>query len=178
MMETAAALGCGVFVCGCNYIPELSYYENCTAAIRLFQRLMERGKALGVRIATYNCRSNNFVCEPMAWKIIHGHLKDLGIKYDPSHSIYDGGDYLTETAEWGSRFLHVHIKGSLRIGGRKFDDPPAGLDETDWGQFIAILIARGYDAGLSIEPHSPNWTGERGNRGVDFTIRYLRERMF
>ena len=177
LIDSAASLGCGVYITGCNYVEELSYYENCGHAICYFEKLIAYGKEKGVKIATYNCRWNNFVCDPMAFTVIHGYLKELYIKYDPSHCIYDGGDYLQETRDWGDRFLHVHLKGSLVIGGERYDDPPAGLDQTDWGAFLAILYAKGYQGGLSIEPHSSNWHGELGEKGIDYTIRYFRQLM-
>ena len=177
LIDATAKLGCGIYITGCNYVQELSYYENCGFAISYFEKLIAHGAEKGVRIAVYNCRWNNFVCTPMAYTLIHGYLKELYIKYDPSHSIYDGGDYLQETRDWGDRFLLVHLKGSLVIGGERYDDPPAGLDQTDWGAFLAILYAKGYQGGLSIEPHSSNWHGELGEKGIDYTIRYFRQLM-
>lgn len=177
LIAAAAELGSGVYITGCNYVEELSYYENCGYAIAYFKKLIEYGEDKGVKIAIYNCRWNNFVCTPMAYTMIHGYLKKLYIKYDPSHCIYDGGDYLKETRDWGKRFAHVHIKGSLVIGGERYDDPPAGLDQTDWRSFLAILYAQGYEGALSIEPHSSNWHGELGEQGVDYTIAYMRNLM-
>ncbi len=177
LIDAAARLDCGIYITGCNYVEELSYYENCTLAISYFEKLIAHGKEKGVKIATYNCRWDNFVCDPMAFTLIHGHVKDLYIKYDPSHCIYAGGDYLQEARDWAHRFLHVHLKGSLVIGGQRYDDPPAGMDQTDWGAFLAILYAKGYDGNLSIEPHSQNWKGELGEKGIDYTIRYFRNLM-
>lgn len=174
LIDAAAALNCDIYITGCNYVQELSYYENCGLAISYFEKLIAHGKEKGVKIAVYNCRWNNFVCNPMAYTVIMGYLKDLYIKYDPSHCIYDGGDYLKEARDWGDRFIHVHLKGSLVIGGERFDDPPAGLDQTNWGAFLAILHAKGYDRALSIEPHSANWRGELGEKGIDYTIQYFR----
>lgn len=174
LIDAASLLECGVYITGCNKVEELSYYENCTLAISYFEKLIAYGKEKGVKIAVYNCRWNNFVCDPMAYTVIMGYLKDLYIKYDPSHCIYAGGDYLKEARDWGDRFLHVHLKGSLVVDGERYDDPPAGMDQTNWGAFLAILYAKGYDKGLSIEPHSANWTGELGEKGIDATIRYFR----
>lgn len=174
LIDAAKRLGCGIYITGCNYVEELSYYENCRLAIAYFEKLIAYGRDKGVKIATYNCRWNNFVCTPMAYTVIHGYLKDLWIKYDPSHCIYDGGDYLKEARDWGSRFAHVHLKGSLLVGGERFDDPPAGMDQTNWGAFLAILYAKGYEGGLSIEPHSENWKGELGEKGIEYTVRYFR----
>lgn len=173
LIEAAERLGSPVYVCGCNAVPALSYYENCTAAIRLLEKLLKHGHRHGVRIATYNCRKGTFIHNTVAWTLIHGHLKDLGIKYDPSHSIYAGADYLKETSEWGNRFYHVHLKGSLMLDGKRVDDPPAGMDQTDWPTFLSILRVRGYEGGLSIEPHSDSWSGERLGEGIEFTVRYM-----
>ena len=114
------------------------------------------------------------------WDIIHGHLKDLWIKYDPSHCVYArGANYLSEMKKWGKRFAHVHIKGSLLVDGERFDDPPAGLDQTNWGAFMEMLYAAGYDGNLSIEPHSDIWrSGALGDAGVRYTIQYIRSLMF
>lgn len=177
LLKAAARLNCGIYITGCNYVEELSYFENCKLAIEYFEQLIAAGREQGVKIATYNCRWNNFVHSPMAYTMIHGYLKDLYIKYDTSHCIYAGGDYLQETKDWGDRFLHVHLKGALEIGGGRFDDPPAGMDQTNWGAFLAILYAKGYDGNLSIEPHSENWRGELGEKGIDYTIRYFRNLM-
>ncbi|MBS4177345.1 sugar phosphate isomerase/epimerase family protein [Lederbergia citrea] len=174
LIDAASVLNCENFVAGCNYIKEISYYENCTGAIEYFSKLIDYGKEKGVKISTYNCDWNNFIDNEMAWTIIHGYLQELGIKYDPSHSRYGGRDYLKEMRDWGERFYHVHIKGSVIIEGARFDDPPAGLDQTDWKSFMAVLYAKGYDGGLSIEPHSHNWEGELGEKGVDYTVDFMK----
>jgi sugar phosphate isomerase/epimerase len=178
LIDASRDLGCPVFVCGCNYVDERSYLENVKSAVAYFSKLMEYGKSRGVRIATYNCHWNNFIVDNTAWKLIHGHLPELGIKYDPSHARYAGQDYLKEMRDWGGRFLHVHIKGSVIIDGQRFDDPPAGLDQTDWGTFMAILYGIGYEKGLSIEPHSHTWAGELGNHGVKYTVAYMNRLLF
>ncbi|MCL7748469.1 sugar phosphate isomerase/epimerase family protein [Halalkalibacter alkaliphilus] len=174
LIDAASELNCSNFVCGVNYVPDLSYYENCTAAIRFLSRLVEFAKSKNVTVSTYNCRKGNFVNTPEAWKVVHGHVTELGIKYDPSHCRYDGGDYLKETMDWGDRFQHVHLKGSLMVDGKRVDDPPAGLDQTDWKTFLSLLRVKGYDGGLSIEPHSLIWTGELGEKGVNYTISYMK----
>lgn len=177
LIDAAAILKCRNYVCGCNYVDALTYFKNISRAISFFEKLLDIGKSKNVDISTYNCRKTNFVYNPAAWKLIHGKLKDLGIKYDPSHAIYDGGDYLGEAAEWAHRFYHVHLKGSLAVNGQRLDDPPAGLDQTDWKTFIAILYAKGYDRGLSIEPHSSVWKDELKEKGLDYTISYMRKLM-
>lgn len=175
LIEAAAKVKSPVYNCSCNYVEELSLYENYKATISYFEELIKIGKANGIKIATVNCHWNNYVHSDPAWSVIHGHLKDLYIKYDPSHSIYaKGDDYLSEIKKWGHRFAHVHIKGSLLIDGERLDDPPAGLDMTNWNAFMGTLYAVGYDGTLSIEPHSPIWKGDLGERGIKHTIKMMR----
>lgn len=164
LIDAAQQLGCTVLNTGVNYVESLSYFDNIRCAISFLEKLIDYGKKRGVRIAVYNCRWNNYLCTPEQWKLVLGHLPELGIKYDSSHCIYDGGDYLQEMRDWGSRFYHVHLKGTLRIGGQRFDDPPAGLDQTDWGAFFSVLYAVGYQGLLSIEPHSRVWRNNLGKR--------------
>lgn len=178
LMEAAHELGCPNYICGCNYVDSLSYYENCTRAIEFFSCLLVH-RPEGMEVSTYNCRKGgNFVNNPLAWTVIHGHLTELGIKYDPSHARYAGGDYLQETRDWGHRFRHVHLKGSMLVNGERVDDPPAGLDDTNWPVFLSLLRAKGYDRGLSIEPHSPVWTGVLGEQGLKYTVSYMNKLLF
>ena len=115
-----------------------------------------------MKVSVYNCRKMNFVNTDEAWRIVLGELPELGIKYDPSHCRYAGGDYLRELVEWGDRVSHV---------------PPAGLDQTDWKSVLNILRCKGYDRYLSIEPHSPVWKDELGEKGLEYTIQYFRKMM-
>lgn len=174
LMNVAARLGCPNYVCGCNYVPERSKFSNYASAISFFESVLSSAPE-GVRVSVYNCRNSNFVNTEEAWSLVLGHLPALGLKYDPSHSIYAGSDYLQELVNWGDRIYHVHLKGSLAVNGVRIDDPPAGLDRTDWKSFIDILRVKGYDGGLSIEPHSHIWSGELGDRGVRYTVKYFKE---
>lgn len=58
-----------------------------------------------------------------------------------------------------------------------YDNPPAGLDCIDWRAFFGILYKHGYDGYLAIEPHSSTWQGEKGEKGVKYTIKYIRDLM-
>ena len=58
-----------------------------------------------------------------------------------------------------------------------YDNPPAGIDVINWRAFFAILYKYGYDGYLAIEPHSPTWRGEKGEKGVKYTIKYMRDLM-
>ena len=174
LIDLAAFLGCPVYNAGCNYTEGYSFYENCQFAIRYFSELLSYGKARGVKIAAYNCDWGNFVYEEKAWSVVLGALPELGIKFDSSHSINRGEDYLRVLRDWKERVYHVHVKGNLRIDGDTYDDSPAGLDTTKWPAIMSLLYIANYDGMLSIEPHSHNWQGKKGQWGVEYTIRYMK----
>ncbi len=176
-MDAAASLGCPVYVCGCNWVDGLSIYKNYSATVNFFGEILDHARPLGLKVATYNCHWNNWVIDANAWKIVLGEYPELGIKFDASHSIEADRDYLGELAEWGNRIYHVHVKGYVRINGNTLDAPPAGLDSINWPTEMAILYKYGYDGALSIEPHSGVWQGDLGQRGVDYTIRFMRNLM-
>ncbi len=174
LIEAAAQIECPIVVIGVNRVEGLEFAANCELAASFYEQLIEYAGKYGVRIASGNCAWHNFNVEPAVWSRIHGKLPELGIKYDPSHARYAGRDYLQELRDWGDRVCHFHLKGSLIIGGERYDDPPAGLDQTDWPSVMAVLYSKGYKGGLSIEPHSNNWDRELELWGIEYTARYIR----
>ena len=176
LLRLCEKFNCPNYVCGCNYIDAVSLYTNYSRAIEFFEQVLD-AVPQNVRMSVYNCRKMNFINTEEAWRIVLGHLPELGIKFDPSHSRYAGSDYLQELNEWGNRVYHVHLKGSMIVNGQRVDDPPAGLDQTDWKSVLNILRAKGYDRNLSIEPHSQVWQVELGEKGLAYTVRYFRDLM-
>lgn len=174
LIDLASYLGCPVFNAGCNYTDGKSFYENCRIAIDYFGTLIEYAKGKNVKIAAYNCDWANFVYGPDVWRVVLGALPELGIKYDSSHAINRGSDFMKEIADWGERIYHFHLKGSLRVAGETYDDSPAGLDSINWPAVMALLYIKNYDGMLSIEPHSRNWFGRRGQWAIRYTIDYMR----
>lgn len=177
LVDLASIVGCPVYNVGINDIEERSFYENCQSAIKYLSALIDYARDKGVKICVYNCRWCNFVCEDKAWSVVLGALPELGIKYDPSHCVDDGGDYLWELSKWGSRIGHFHVKGIIMIGDDHFDDPPAGLDMINWRAVMGMLYAADYNGMLSIEPHSRVWHGAKGQWGIDFTRDFIRSMM-
>ena len=177
LIDMCAELSCPVYITGCNYVDRLSYYQNVSAAIAYFQSLIDYA-AGRVKLCVYNCSWNNYVNKPHEWDIINDHLKALGIKFDPSHTVNGGRDYLSEAALYGANFDHVHLKGTLNIDGRHIDDPPAGMDMINWGALLSILRKYNYQGMLSIEPHSATWQGELGEQGLKYTIDYFKKLLF
>lgn len=173
LIDAASALGCPVYNVGCNAIAGKTFEENCANAIRYFGLLLDYAKDKNVKIAAYNCDWENFVHSEKAWKVVLGALPEMGIKYDTSHCLGRGGDYLHEMIAWGHRIYHFHVKGSMYVDGQHYDDPPAGLDQVNWGAVMNALYTKGYNGMLSIEPHSGNWMGVRGQWGVEFTVKFI-----
>ncbi len=173
-IDVTSRLGCPVFNLGVNRREELSLYQNYVSAITYLKEMVEYAGEKNVTVAVYNCSWNNFIYDNTGWEIVLGEIPELMLKFDSSHSYYRGEDYLGNIEKWAPRFAHMHVKGTCNMHGRYVDDPPAGIDDLDWRRIFALLYARGYDKTLSIEPHSGIWTGELGDRGVDFTINYIR----
>lgn len=90
-----------------------------------------------------------------------------------------------EAEHWAIRDFaekHPELKEELlgQIFGapnNDYDNPPAGIDVINWRAFFAILYKYGYDGYLAIEPHSATWMGEKGQKGVKYTIKYIRDLM-
>ena len=175
LIEASAKINCPVYVCGVNYTESKTYDENIEIAVSYLSELVKYGKEKGVKIAVYNCDWNNFVLKPQAWEKILPRVEGLGIKYDISHAEERNADYFAELRDYGKYIYHVHIKGVVKIEGRVYDNAPAGLDMIQWGAVIDMLYATKYTGGLSIEPHSDKWRGRRGEWGIDFTIKYMRQ---
>ncbi len=177
LIDLCAAVCCPVYICGVNYVEGQSYLSNVNAAVAYIGALMEYA-ADRVKICTYNCDWNNYIDKPREWDIVHDHLKGLGIKYDPSHAINGGRDYMREIVDYGKKVYHIHLKGTINVGGVHVDDPPAGLDQVNWGAFVSVFRKYGYDGVLSIEPHSATWQGELGENGVRYTVEYFKRMLF
>lgn len=94
------------------------------------------------------------------------------------------GDAFSEAKNWGARDIlakHPELESEFAAdfaeNHRWYDNPPAGIDVIDWRAFFAILYKYGYDGYLAIEPHSATWQGEKGEKGVQYTIKYIRDLM-
>lgn len=174
LLNAAIEVGAKTFVCGANYDDSISLYRNYTNAIAFFGDLIEQAQGR-IKIAIQNCNWNNYIVSPREWEVVLGELPELCLKYDPSHAYNRDADYLAEMSDWGERIAHVHIKGTTHAGKRWVDDPPAGMDDLKWSSIFAVLYARGYDGDLSLEPHSETWSGELGNKGVEFTKKYIKQ---
>ena len=176
LIDLASALGCPNFTCGCNEVDGLPFSVNAQLAVEYFRTLMDYATPKGVRILIYNCGWGNIIFDKRGWDIALPQLPGVGIKYDISHCVNRDGDYLWEMYEYGKYIGHFHVKGTLRIRGHNIPDPPAGLDDIQWGASIAILYTHDYKGALSLEPHSRVWSeGAKGDWGIRFTRDFIKK---
>ena len=173
LVDLCQKIGAPCFVTGAGHAEDRSLDENADRASAFFGQILDYARDREVKVALYNCHWGNVAFAPDSWNLILPKLPDLGLKYDPSHAFYDGREYLKEILDWGNRFYHVHAKGGLRIAGQRFEDPPAGLDQIDWGSIMAVLYHHGYTGDINIEPHSGVWLAERRHDGILLARRHL-----
>ncbi len=211
LIDFGAALGSKNYLCSVSWVPELTYYKNVTAAIKVLREIVAYAADKGMQTSIVNCMmGGNYIRTPELWRLVLPEVPGLGIKYDPSHSFVHGGQngrYIEEALEFGKDIKYVHIKGVIQRGDSRepqewamrdltyavpeaeayvnanrlpdnaYDNPPAGLDCINWRAFFGVLYKYFYDGCLSIEPHSSTWRGEKGELGVKYTIKYIRDLM-
>lgn len=73
--------------------------------------------------------------------------------------------------------LAEKLRSTMMTPKHNYDNPPAGIDSINWRAFFAALYMHNYDGYLAIEPHSATWRGEKGEKGVKYTIKYIRDLM-
>ncbi len=173
LVDMCQEIGAPYFVTGAGEVGDRNVDENIDRAVEFFGDLVDYARDRAVKVLLYNCHWSNFAFSPESWAKILPKIPDLGLKYDPSHPFYDGRDYLREMRDWGKRIYHFHAKGGLEIAGERLEDPPAGLDQIDWGSVMAVLYHHRYDGDINIEPHAPIWRRELRYQGILLARRHL-----
>ncbi len=116
-----------------------------------------------------------YLSETMHWGDRFGyvHIKgviQLGDSMEPKHwNYYDIERELPEFKKYSEE--------EIAQDDCLYDNPPAGIDSINWRAFFGALYQHHYDGYLSIEPHSKTWQGELGEKGVKYTIKYIRDLM-
>jgi len=175
LTELCADLGVPIVTTGGGFGTKGDNEKSCRESVEVLGPAVSFAKTKGVRFSFYNCHWGNHVIGPKQWEPILKALPEAGIKFDPSHPYYDNEDYLQQMLDWGHRFLHMHAKGCVRVGGRQVEDPPPGFDMIQWGPFFAILYKINYRGDLNIEPHSKTWSGPRLQQGILLGQRFLKQ---
>lgn len=169
------AVGAPLVTTGGGLNPSLTLDQSCERALEVLGPAIRYAESQGLKFAFYNCHWTNFVTGPEAWEPLLAPLRSVGIKFDPSHPSYDGKDWAKQLAEWGHRVLHTHAKDTVFIEGKPFEDVPAGLGDTHWGRFFALLYHHGYAGDVNIEPHSRTWDGQMMYSGILLARQHLQQ---
>lgn len=115
---------------------------------------MDEGMGWGDRF-TY-CHVKGVIQRGDSHEAKHWMLRDITTKHPEVEACF--ADEFKEDSKW-------------------YDNPPAGIDSINWRAFFACLYKYDYDGYLSIEPHSMTWQGEKGLKGIKYTIKYIRDLM-
>jgi sugar phosphate isomerase/epimerase len=173
--DYARAVGAPLVTTGAGLNPALSPEQALARTVETLRPAVEYAESQGLRFAFYNCHWTNWVIGPQQWEPVLAAFPSAGIKFDPSHPIYDGQDWSAHLAAWGHRVYHTHAKDTLFIGGKPFEDVPAGLGDTHWGRFFALLYHHGYQGDVNIEPHSKTWSGNLHYGGILLARQHLEQ---
>ncbi|WP_181347171.1 sugar phosphate isomerase/epimerase [Thalassobacillus sp. CUG 92003] len=141
--------------------------------VAYFREVVELAESVNVKLAFENCPlMGNIAISPKMWEALFARLDspNVGLTYDPSHSVWQFIDPYLPIQEFGDRIFHVHVKDTeidydqLKRTGILTDFSwwryrLPGLGELNWSKLIAELAAVEYDGMLSIEHEDPVWEG-------------------
>ncbi|MFP4026746.1 MAG: sugar phosphate isomerase/epimerase family protein [Candidatus Brocadiia bacterium] len=171
--DLAVELQAPVFVAGSARYEEIPEDEQWEMVIEEMTPMIRAVQDRGLTYAFYNCHWENVVCKPEAWARVLPEVSGAGIKFDPSHPVYDGREWMPDMWKAGDRIVHTHAKDTLWIDGERIPDPNPGLGQMNWGAFFGILYELGLDVDVCIEPHSAVYTGENRYPALLLSKRYL-----
>jgi len=172
-MDFAADIGAPIITTGGGEQGERTVREACDELFKVLPGLLEYAHSKGLKYAFYNCHWTNFVTGPPSWDRILDRHHECGIKFDPTHPLYDHKDWVSQLRDFGGKVYHAHAKDTVLVAGRPWEDVPAGMGCLDWGAFFALLYHHGYAGDVNIEPHSGTWTGDRFYKGILLAKRHL-----
>ncbi|MGO1973850.1 MAG: sugar phosphate isomerase/epimerase family protein [Propionibacteriaceae bacterium] len=182
VIKAAALLGVDVVNTFIGAVPSRSLVENYAEARTVFGELVAVARDHGITLGVENCpmifsadewpAGKNVAYSPAIWRQMFDDFGDtVGLNFDPSHLVWQMIDIERTVREFGSRFVHVHVKdleidrdglyehGILSAGmGWQVPRLP-GLGEVDWRRFVAALYRVGYDGVLCVEHEDRDFEG-------------------
>lgn len=173
--DLAARLGAPVFVAGSADYEDIDRKDQWEMVIDEMGPMIEGVQEKGLDYAFYNCHWENVVNTPEAWARVLPFIPGAGIKFDPSHPVYAGQDWMPQMWKAGKDIIHTHAKDTLWIDGERIPDPNPGLGEMNWGAFFGILYQLEIDVDVCIEPHSWVYTGEKRYPALLLSKRHLEQ---
>jgi len=169
--------------------------ESIPRFSEIFTPLAERAAAQGLRLAIENCDwdgnwqrgDQNIAIGPAAWEQMFAAVPDnVGLEWDPSHSMGGFMDLVPQLRTWLPRIFHVHGKDAtmhwdvIRERGIRgpelyYDHRTPGFGDANWSDLISILREGGYAGTLDIEGwHDPVYKDDLEMTGQVAALAYLR----
>ena len=173
--DLAQRVGAPVLITSAGRLEDVPMEEQYKMVIDKMAPKCAEVTAAGLKFGFYNCTWSNVVCDPESWARVLPFLEGAGIKFDPSHPLYEQRPYEPELLAAGSRIYHTHAKDVLWINGVRIPDPNPGFGQINWGVFFALLHHVGYDEAVCIEPHSAIYSGDRRDDFLKLSGAILRQ---
>ena len=200
LIEASAKLGVGMVTTFIGRNQFKTVEENFRLVEEIWPPILEKTKALGVKVAIENCPmlfgpdqwpgGQNLMTTPANWRKIFEILpyENLGINYDPSHFVWQMIDYIKPIYEFKDKIFHVHYKDiklypdrlqEVGIMGYPLDfmSPKLpGLGDVDWGKYVSALTDIGYKGCSCIEVEDKAFedSDENVRKSLKLSKKYLR----
>ena len=196
LIDMAPWFGTDVVAGFAGRVPGASVDDSLPQFKKVFGALAARAAERGVRLAFENCPmggnwttgDRNIAFHPAAWERMFAAVPapNLGLEWDPSHTLCQLADPLPQLRRWVKRIFHVHAKDAqlrravLRRAGLLGPTPAAvhrfpGLGVLDWTAVLRALRRGGYRGAVDIEGwHDPVFRGASELEGQINALRYLR----
>lgn len=182
VIRAAALLGVEVVNTFIGAVPTRSAAENYAEARTVFGEIVAVARDHGISLGVENCpmifsadewpAGKNVAYSPAIWRQMFDDFGDtVGLNFDPSHLVWQMIDIERAVREFGSRFVHVHVKDleidrdglyehGIMSAGMGWQVPRLpGLGEVDWRRFVAALYRVGYDGVLCVEHEDRDFEG-------------------
>lgn len=163
---------------------------------QVFQSLATQAEKKNLKIGIENCLMdgtwNSCTCNigfnPKAWEMMFEAApnKNLGLEWEPTHSMCQLIDPVPILREWAHRVVHLHGKdatidwdGIRKYGFEQsrqsvFHRTP-GFGDTNWRDIFSILHKAGYDGDVCVEGyHDPVYCGDWEMTGQKHALSYLK----
>lgn len=182
VIKAAKLLGVDVVNTFIGADPSRPLADNYAEARTVFGEIVAVARDHEITLGVENCpmifsadewpSGKNVAYSPAIWRqMFEDFGETVGLNFDPSHLVWQMIDIERVVREFGSRFVHVHVKdleidreglyehGILSAGmGWQVPRLP-GLGEVDWRRFVAALYRVGYDGVLCVEHEDRDFEG-------------------
>ena len=160
LIKFASETGAPIAVVNPGYMEGADLRENVLEFKKEFEHLEEYAHRLGVQMSYYLGHNPNFIKSEEALSMVLNEIPEMHIKVDPVGVMRNmDEDPYKIVSKHADRINHFHCKDILRKENYEIE-PPVGLGQLQWKEFIAMLYNVDYEGFLVIEPHGPKWGNE------------------